>query len=170
MKRFLPLAALVLPLLILGCAEEAAPAAPVVASPAAWRLASAPAGAVPVAQLKTNAQEGDRVTMTGRIGGRMEPVSPASGLLVVMDPALPSCAEMPDDHCSTLWDYCCETPEDITANAATVQLRDAAGEPIVFDAADFEPLSTVTVTGTVGPRPDPAVLVVLAEAIHVTPG
>ena len=170
MTRLFPLAALALPFLLVGCGDtDPAPTPTAAPKAAAWRLGAAPADAEGVAAVKASAAEGDRVTMVGRIGGRPEPVSPESGLLVVMDPALPSCAEMPDENCATPWDYCCETPEAVTANAATVQVRDAAGEPVVLDAAAFPPLATVSVTGTVGPRPNDGVLVVLADAVHVQP-
>lgn len=135
----------------------------------AWQLAEAPADAVGVAELKASASEGDRVTLVGRVGGRMEPVSEESGLVVLVDAAVPSCADSADDNCPTPWDYCCETPERVAANAATVQLRSADGSPIELAAGAVPPLSTVTVVGTVAPRPNGDVLVLVADAMHVAP-
>lgn len=168
MTRLLPLAALALSLLLVGCADEPQSGATPPAT-AAWMLSAAPSDAVGVAALKASAQEGDQVTMTGRIGGRRKPVSAESGLMVVMDAAIASCAEKPEENCPTPWDYCCVPQENLTANAATVQLRDADGEPIVLAEANFPPLSIVTVTGTVGARPNADVLVLLADAVHVAP-
>lgn len=133
-----------------------------------WLVAEAPPGAVNVASLKASAKEGDQVVLRGRIGGRSDPISKGSAVFVVMDPGVPSCADSPDDHCPTPWDYCCEPPESIMANSATVQIVNESGEPIVFDLAGlgFKPLDTVVVTGTVGPRPSDNVLTIRATHVH----
>lgn len=134
---------------------------------AAWKLDAMPDGAVAVAQAKAGAKEGDLITLVGRIGGRSEPVTASSGLFIVMDPSIPSCADNPEDQCATPWDYCCETPETITANAATIQLRDAEGKPVVLAEGDLQPLSRVAVVGTVAPRPNSDTLIVYATGVHV---
>ncbi len=88
-----------------------------------------------------------------------------------MDPALPSCRER-GDGCRKPWDYCCETPETIAANSATVQLVDDGRDPRAIDLGThgFEPLDEVVVVGTVGPRPNEAMLVINAEKIHRVTG
>jgi hypothetical protein len=87
-----------------------------------------------------------------------------------MDLAIPSCADNPDDSCPVPWDYCCETPETITANAATVQIVDADGQPISGDptAHGLAPLDEIMVVGTVGPRPNESVLTIRATGIYRT--
>lgn len=137
-------------------------------APAAWRLADAPADARPVAEIKPTAQEGDTVTVRGRIGGRAQPLTADAPVFVMMDPAIPSCAEEAGENCPTPWDYCCEPRASITANSATVQLVDAEGNPIEADltAAGFAPLDEVIVVGTVAARPSPEVLTIRATAIH----
>lgn len=134
----------------------------------AWVLAQMPADPVGVAELKPTAKEGDHVVVRGRIGGRAEPMAEGSPVLVIMDSSLPSCADNPEDACRTPWDYCCETPEAITANNATVQVVDASGAPVSgsLAAAGLEPLAEIVVVGVVGPRPDPSVLVIRATGIH----
>lgn len=138
----------------------------------AWVLAAMPEGAVDVAAAKPTLKEGDTVVVRGRIGGRRDPVSAESAVFVMMDPAIPSCDAKGDDHCSIPWDYCCETPETISANIATVQVVDASGTPVAssVEAFGFHPLDTVVVVGTVGARPDPKVLTIKATGVHKVGG
>ncbi|MHC4710357.1 MAG: hypothetical protein ACYTA3_08015 [Planctomycetota bacterium] len=119
-----------------------------------WLLADMPAGAVPVLQAKQTAREGDQVVVRGRIGGRSDPLSHDVAVFVMMDPVLPSCRDR-GGPCKKPWDYCCETPETITAHSATVQLVDDDRSPIAIDLGGhgFEPLDEVVVVGTVAPVP-----------------
>ena len=132
-----------------------------------WKLDAMPDGGATVVKAKVGAKEGEPIVLVGRIGGRSEPISASSGLFIIMDPAIPSCADNPDDRCAKPWDYCCETQETITANAATIQLRDADGQPITLAEGDLEPLSRVTVVGTVAQRPNDDTLVVHATGVYV---
>ena len=137
---------------------------------AAWQLSDEPADAVDVRQAKTSAQEGDAVVVRGRVGGRVQPVSDDGTVFTVMDLSVTHCWQMGDeDHCPTPWDYCCELPEDITANAATVQLVDAEGRPLSVGAGDqVEPLDEVVLVATVAPRPTPDVLVLRTTGVYRT--
>lgn len=133
-----------------------------------WVLASAPAEAMSVTQAKSSASEGDTIAVRARIGGRMEPITGDSAVFTVMDLAIPSCAELEDDHCRTPWDYCCETPETIRANAATVQLVDESGAPIDIDpTTELDALDEIIIVGMVAPRPSPDVLTIKARGIYV---
>lgn len=133
----------------------------------AWVLTEAPADAIGVAQIKADAKEGDRVVMRARIGGRASPITEGSPVMIVMDPAIPSCADNPADSCRTPWDYCCEPSEVKVANSATIQIVDDAGSLVVgsIASAGLEPLDEVIIVGVVGPRPDPAVLTVMATGV-----
>jgi hypothetical protein len=158
-------------LLVAGCEraadEEAGSLEHGAATGSNWLLAQAPADAVGVAAAKASAAEGDEVVVRGRIGGRKDPMSADSPVFIIMDPAIPSCADNAGDGCPTPWDYCCETPESLAANTATVQLVDETGTPLVVDAtASLEPLDEVIVTGTVGPRPEETVLTIRATGVH----
>jgi len=137
----------------------------------AWVLTDLPADAVGVAQIKPDAKEGDRVVLRGRIGGRAAPISEDSPVMLIMDSAIPSCADNPADSCRTPWDYCCEPAEVKAANNATIQIVDAAGQPVSqpIAAAGLEPLDEVVIVGVVGPRPDPAVFTVLATGVFKVP-
>jgi hypothetical protein len=160
---------------LVGCGGDSTPAddasaqtSPVAAS---WLLADMPAGAVPVLEAKQTAREGDQVVVRGRIGGRSDPLSHEVAVFVMMDPVLPSCRDR-GGPCKKPWDYCCETPETITANSATVQLVDDAKTPMAIDLGGhgFEPLDEVVVVGTVAARPNEAMLVIYAQKIHRVSG
>lgn len=155
----------------LAACSESPSASEAPANDTTWLATTAPTGAISVTEAKATAAEGDQIVITGTIGGRPEPITATSPVFLVMDNAIPSCADKGNDHCPIPWDYCCETPESRTANAATIQIVDAAGQPITTDpiAAGLEPLHVVTIAGTVGPRPSPEVLTVRATQIHVSP-
>ena len=157
-------------LAVAGCGEGAntaqsdqagQPAAP------AWLLASVPDGARGVAEVKTSAQEGDQVVLRGRIGGRKEAISDQSSVFVVMDVSVPHCGDVPGDSCPSPWDYCCETPESVTANSATIQLVDGDGQPITESPMThgFAALDEVVLVGTVAPRPSQDVLTIRATGL-----
>lgn len=134
-----------------------------------WRLASLPADAQGVKAIKDSAAEGDTVTVRGIIGGRIDPLGKESAFFVMVDPAVSNpCVSDGDDHCSTPWDYCCTTPEEVKAGSATVQLVDADGNPLEFDLSKqgIELLDEVIVVGTVAARPTPDVLTIRATGLH----
>ena len=134
----------------------------------AWVLTAAPDGALGVAQAKAIAKEGDEIVIRGTIGGGKHPLSPESPVIRLVDSALYNKCTSGDDHCSTPWDYCCADSDELVAHSATIQLVDAGGEPITESpiAHGFAGLDDVVVRGTVGPRPNDAVLVVLATGIY----
>lgn len=137
----------------------------------AWMLDTPPENARGVIEVKASAVEGDAVVLHARIGGRRDPITAGSAVLVVVDPSIPSCADDPDDNCPTPWDYCCEPAESLTAGNATVQIVDAEGRTIVADlrAAGLSPLDELVVVGVVGPRPSQGVLNIMATGIHRIP-
>lgn len=152
-----------------GCGDSAKPAGTTGGADTSWLLAAMPEGAVPVSAAKKTAREGDEVVIRGRIGGRRDPMSTDVAIFVMMDPAVPHCKV---DACKAPWDYCCETPESITANSATVQLVGSTGKPLSVDLGGqhIEPLAEIVVVGTVGPRPTPEVFVIHASGLHRVSG
>jgi hypothetical protein len=133
-----------------------------------WLLTAAPDGAVEIAAAKQSAAEGDQIVLRGRIGGRRDAMSADSATFVMMDTGIPSCADDPDETCSTPWDYCCEPKEVKEANNATVQLVDGTGAAVTADLTSLgiEPLDEVVVIGTVAPRPTQGILIIHAKGIH----
>lgn len=140
----------------------------------AWLLTSAPAESDrTVAEVKASpAAEGERIVIRGRIGGNVKPIAEDVAVFHIVDPSLKACSDNPGDMCATPWDYCCETPESMQANTATIQVVNAAGEVEEVDirTLGLAPLDEVIVVGTVGPRPNAAVLDVRAEGIYRVTG
>lgn len=134
-------------------------------------LASPPAGAKPLPDVKQSAKKGDTVTFVARIGGRLDPFVKGRAMMVVIDPKIPSCADMgEEDHCPSPWDYCCESQESITRGTATVQFVGADGKPLAVSIegqSGLEPLATVTITGVVAEKDEGGTFVVNATGVHV---
>jgi len=129
-----------------------------------------PDGARPLRAVKESARPGDEVTFRARIGGREKPFADDRAVMVVIDPSLPSCADVEGDSCPVPWDYCCETPESLVANTATVQLVDADGEPLAasLEGRDgLDKLAWITVVGTVQNKDDTGLFVVNASGLFV---
>lgn len=135
---------------------------------AVWMLDNQPANAQSVSEAKATAKQGDHIVVRARIGGRREPITDGSPVFTVMDLSIPHCGQNPDDLCPTPWDYCCETPDTIKANAATVQVVDEQGTPVntSMAAAGLEALDEVVLVGTVGPRASQDVLTILATGVY----
>ncbi len=138
--------------------------------PSGLFLTSVPESALEVRAAKAAVQQGERVVMRGRIGGSVDPFVEGRAIFTLMDVALPSCADNPDDHCTTPWDYCCETRKDIVAHAATVRVSDAEGHPLrvsLKGVSGLAGLSEVVVVGTVVERDDAGNFVVDASGLFV---
>lgn len=167
MRRTVQISALCTLALLTGCRDSDQPSAVGTETPS-WMLTHAPTGARTVGAIKLSAVEGDTVVMLGRIGGRKDPITPGAAVFIVIDPAVPSCDQIPGDNCPTPWDYCCETRESVNANTATIQLVDETGNPIAADltALGFRPLDEVVILGTIGPRPSGQVLTVRATGVY----
>lgn len=143
------------------------------ALPASLRLGAAPDAARGVKDVKASAKEGDEVVIRGRIGGSRAPFVDGRAMMTLVDlDGVTSCAamEMGGDGCETPWDYCCEPAEVLVPHTATVQVVGPDARPLAVDIRKLEglePLKVVVVKGVVGPRPDPAVLIVNATGIYV---
>jgi hypothetical protein len=113
---------------------------------------------------------GDEVVLRGRVGGSKEPFVAGRAVFTLMGRALKACNENPDDKCSKPWDYCCETKQDILANAVTVQIVDPKGQVLRTDMKGrrgLKELSEMVVVGKVASADGKAV-VVNATAIYAT--
>jgi len=176
MNRIAPIVAFSTTLILLAGCNKASSEQPVETEtttsaetqPHAWILTSAPEGAVSILEAKANAAEGDQIVIKGRIGGRHSPVSADSPVFTIVDLELVYCGQHSDEGCVTPWDYCCEKPETIASNSATVQI-------VGFDsidplAAGLEPLDEVVIIGTVGQRPDDVVLTIQATGVYPSDG
>lgn len=152
-----------------GCAQSGDEAARATASPAAgaYVLASQPAGAKGVAEVRQSAKDGDEVVVTGRVGGDAEPFVEGAAAFTIVDPALEPCS--PEEGCPTPWDYCCDA-DKTAANKALVKLVDPQGRMVATDARQLlkvEPLAQVVVHGR-AKRDDAGNLTVLADGVYVS--
>lgn len=138
--------------------------------PAGTLLTQAPEGAVNVAEAKSTAQKGDRITVRGRIGGKVKPFVEDRAIFQLVDVSIPTCIDKHGDGCPTPWDYCCEPKDQVTAKSATVQLTGADGKPLAMNlngVSGIKPMATVVVRGLVADKPNDTVMVINAESLYV---
>ena len=130
---------------------------------------SEPIDAVPVGDLRGSAEDGQPVTLVGRIGGSSEPFVDGLAAFTIVDPKVAYCAE--DEGCPTPWDYCC-TQNDVRDNIATVKVVDESGNTVNVDARKLlglKELSMVVVTGR-AQVDDQGNLTVASNQVFVRPG
>lgn len=164
-------------LLLTGCGQQEATAtAPATADQAAAASPSLPPDLLsdviedePVGPLtaKAEAAAGDPIVLTGHIGGRANPFVDGRAMFTLIDLSLPVCV----DACPTPWDACCETPEDITAASATIQVVGPDEKPLRVGLKGpdrLQPGQKVVIAGQVAQKDD-YTFVVNAERIAVTP-
>ena len=88
---------------------------------------------------------------------------------MLADLGLQMCA--PGEGCPTPWDACCQTPETITTNAITVQVKDDTGQVArtgLESLPSLKPLATITVRGKISEQNGQA-LVFDTESIYIHP-
>lgn len=120
---------------------------------------------------RENLKVGDRVTVTGRVGGSPKPFVDSRAVFTIVGEELLACDDRPDDACPQPWDYCCEQKSDIAKSSATVQILDDKKKPLKIGMkgkAGLKELSEVTVTGTVA-AVDAKTLIINAESMFVAP-
>ncbi|MFK7790900.1 MAG: hypothetical protein AB8C95_15585 [Phycisphaeraceae bacterium] len=157
---------------LIGCdsGEASNTNAPAIGSvlPEALFLSEAPEGIQTIADLKTNAKEGDEVVVRAIVGGNLNPVVDGRASASIIDAGIENPCVAEDDHCATPWDYCCTPQEEITKNLATLQITDEAGKVLKAELTPrIQPLTTLVIKGIVGPRPDAQVLTINAQAIYI---
>lgn len=142
--------------------------APSAAPDARYVLAEEPAGAQTVIESRKDAKDGDDVTITGRIGGDVDPWVKGRAAFLIVDPSLVPCSEIEGDTCKTPWDYCCDT-DRLAESKATIKFVDEAGQTLATDARQLlgvKELQRVTIRGK-AKRDEAGNLTVLARGIYV---
>ena len=107
------------------------------------------------------------MTITGRIGGDVDPWVKGRATFLIADHSLKACSENEGDNCPTPWDFCCEA--GIAESKATVKIVDDAGETVPTDARELlgvKELATVTIRGQ-AKRDEAGNLTVLATKVYV---
>jgi hypothetical protein len=154
-------------LALAACGGETPPSAlPASTLPDAYHLASEPAGARPVAAVLAAADDGDAVTVVGRVGGSERPFVDGVAAFSLVDPAAVPCVE-DGMSCKTPWDYCCA---DLGGQVVSVELVDDAGL-VRRDARGFhglDHLKTVVVEGRVD-KDEAGNVRLLASGLFVRP-
>jgi hypothetical protein len=183
MKMYALLLVIVIGMVVVGCERQQAasvtPAGGTSAQavlPAGLVLASAPGEAKTVKEIRTAGKDGDEVVMRGVIAGRKDPIAENRAVLTLLDPAVATCDKLKPGSamadCKTPWDACCEPPEVLAANSATVQVVDEKGSVLktgLGQVAGVKPLKEVVVKGKLHVSPDGKAVVVDASGLYVTP-
>jgi hypothetical protein len=164
-----------LPFFLLAACEKPATETTASTTPAisldSYFAAEAPASPQQIHAVRASAKPGDQVTVSGIVMGREKPFVDGRAAFVLGDPTkMTPCNKMPDDHCKTPWDACCDTPEAKREGSATIQLVDN-GRVIKQELKGvhgLKELSNVTLTGTVDKASTAEALIINATKLHVT--
>jgi len=152
-------------LLMVGCAETPIET-PVATAEADVLVDQEPADAKSIGFVHEESQDGDEVTVVGRIGGSRSPFVDGLAAFTLIDMEIPHCPE--SEGCHTPWDYCC-TQNQLPGHQATIKIYDDAGKPIPLNAKDYlgvTELSVVVVKGK-AQRDDAGNLSVDAREIYI---
>jgi hypothetical protein len=136
MTRTLSLCLLAFPLaalLLAGCSDSDVPAGSLSDTPARsaadpYRLAEEPPGARGVLEIRKECQNGDEVTVVGRIAGSEEPLVKGRAAFTIVDLSLEPC------ECEEPWVYCCTPKEELLPATVLVKFVDEAGKTVPQDA------------------------------------
>lgn len=111
-----------------------------------------PQDAISVMTAREKAKPGEKLTVSGKVAGVMNPFTEGFASLVLADEKLETCDLIPGDECVTPWDACCVAPEVIKAQRMTIQIVDENGIPVAESLKgvnDLKELDVLVVTGTV---------------------
>jgi hypothetical protein len=156
-----------------GCGTSTAPeraAAPAASPDGRFVLSAEPADAKTVIEVRQSAKDGDDVTITGRIGGDVDPWVQGRAAFLIVDSTLIPCNEIEGDSCPTPWDYCCST-DQLAESKATIKFVDDQGQTVPTDARELlgvKELQRVTIRGQ-AKRDEAGNLTVLATGIYIKP-
>lgn len=141
--------------------------------PAGLIVDKAPADAKSVAEVRTEAADGEEVVVRGRIAGSEDPFTAGRAQFQLVDLAIKSCAEMEGDTCPTPWDMCCEEKGTVVENSMVVQVAGPDGRPLKTELQGvngLKPLTEVQVKGTLRKSADGKVVTVDAKELYVKQG
>jgi hypothetical protein len=172
-KRLIAGSLLLSAAIIVGCSsrkpenKSGVDAAASAAIGAKYLVEQEPAEPKDVNEVVENVADKELVTVLGRIGGDRHPFVEDVAAFMIVDRKLKACSEMPDDHCDTPWDFCCESR--LSKNSMTVKFLDDKGLVVPIDAKQLfqlKELQTVVVTGELQKTKDGGVALV-AEKMYV---
>lgn len=155
-------------LLAAGCKEKEQAKKPAIDG-TPYLLTSQPADPLEVNELLGEAEDGDEVVVSGRVGGEKDPWVEGLAMFNIVDSSLVPCNEIPDDKCPWPWDYCCDP--NVAASRTLVEIVDKNGKTVAEDARrllSIAELQTVVVKGTARRDKDGNVTLI-ATGIFVQP-
>jgi hypothetical protein len=120
---------------------------------------------------RTTVKPGDTITLKGEVMGRSKVFVDGRAAFILGDPEkLTTCDKMPDDHCETPWDACCDSKELKKIGIASIQILGEDGRVLSHEikgSHGLKELSSVTVSGVVDQSSTEDNLVINAKQIHV---
>lgn len=127
-------------------------------------LATPPADAAGVIEARALAEDGDPVTVTGRVSGYVD----SRAQFKLTDASFQPCNERPDDTCETPWDYCCEAPDELARATVVVEFHDdgALAKASLAGFHGFDYLKEVVVQGKTT-TDEAGNVTVVATGLHV---
>lgn len=130
-----------------GCkSDEQAEAPAIDGTP--YLLTERPTEVQEVKQLLADAENGQKVTVVGRIGGEVKPWVEGMAMFNIVDSSFVACNEIPGDNCPYPWDFCCQ--RDLAEGLTSVKVVDEQGEIVPEDARrllNVSELQTVVIQG-----------------------
>ena len=129
-----------------------------------------PANVMTVSEARAGVEPGNEVAISGLIGGTLEPFVDGYAAFVLADPKIMFCNEMPEEHCPTPWDACCEDPDKLRANRISVQFVDADNQILnegLHGIGGLKELSEVVVTGIISQDSTRANINLLAQKLYL---
>lgn len=167
--------AILMGILTVGCQRESPPSqAKEKQDPAkaAFLLASEPAGAKGVIDLRKETHADRDLVVVGRVGGSKKPFIAGRASFTIVDPSLKTCSEREGDDCETPWDYCCETPDDLAKATILIKFVDDQGKTMARDAKSdlgLKEMQTVVVQGKARYDAEGNLTAILAKGVFVRP-
>ena len=169
MKRNLSIISLFAALFAIGCGQEqtqeVVTGSDIDITP--YGLTSEPENVVAIIDARAANNDGEEITLVGRIGGSKDPWVDGRAAFSLVDMSKTFCP--PDEGCPTPWDYCCTG--DLAESRAFVKLITPDGKTVGADAQSafgLKELDTVVVKGT-AQRDEAGNLSILAKGIFVRP-
>lgn len=127
-------------------------------------LATEPAGALDVMDVREKAKDGESIIVLGRIGGGVKPwIEGRAAFLLVDERVLSSCD---DEQCE---DGCAQCTQELASATAMVKFVDAQGKVLAVDARELlgvKEQQTVVVRGNAS-RDKTGNVSIVANGIHV---
>ena len=133
-------------------------------------LAKTPENPQTVKAVRSEAKDGDVVTVAGWVGGSTEPIAQNRAIFTLLDGSVPSCKTGEMEECKTPWDSCCEPSDVLASNSIAVQVLDDNGAPLrtsLKNVNGMQPMKEVVVVGNFSRSADGKAATIDATGLYV---